>query len=58
MSRRDAIFCVSTCEKTPNERAMLERQIEAVDGQTDELVYELYGLTAGSLQENKDQMLI
>jgi hypothetical protein len=31
--------------KTPNERAMLERQIEAVDGQIDGLVYELYGLS-------------
>ena len=31
--------------KTPNERVRLERQIEAVDGQIDELVYELYGLT-------------
>jgi hypothetical protein len=31
--------------KTPNERVMLERQVEAVDGQIDALVYELYGLT-------------
>jgi hypothetical protein len=32
--------------KTPNERTMLERQVEAVDGQIDGLVYELYGLAA------------
>ena len=31
--------------KTPNERTMLERQIEATDTQIDALVYELYGLT-------------
>jgi type I restriction-modification system DNA methylase subunit len=31
--------------KTPNERTMVERQIETVDGQIDGLVYELYGLT-------------
>jgi hypothetical protein len=31
--------------KTPNERTMLERQVEAVDGQIDGLVYELYGLS-------------
>ncbi len=31
--------------KTPNEKAALERQIAATDGQIDQLVYELYGLT-------------
>jgi hypothetical protein len=36
--------------KTPNERAMVERRIEAVDGQIDGLVYELYGLTEGEIK--------
>lgn len=31
--------------RTPNEKAALERQIAATDGQIDALVYELYGLT-------------
>ncbi len=31
--------------KDPNERKMLQRQIEATDCQIDQLVYELYGLT-------------
>ena len=31
--------------KTPTEKAALERQIAATDGQIDQLVYELYGLT-------------
>ena len=31
--------------KTPNEKAALGRQIAATDGQIDQLVYELYGLT-------------
>ncbi|MDD2837000.1 MAG: hypothetical protein PHY05_12735 [Methanothrix sp.] len=30
---------------TPHEKTALERQIEAMDGQIDALVYELYGLT-------------
>lgn len=30
---------------TPNEKAMLQRQIESTDGQIDGLVYKLYGLT-------------
>jgi len=29
----------------PDEKKVLERQVEAVDGQIDRLVYELYGLT-------------
>ncbi|MBN1505925.1 MAG: hypothetical protein JW955_03720 [Sedimentisphaerales bacterium] len=32
--------------RTPNEKEALERQIAATDGQIDQLVYELYGLTA------------
>ncbi len=31
--------------RTPNEEAVLRRQVEAVDGQIDRLVYELYGLS-------------
>ena len=31
--------------KTPNEKQMLQRQIDATDKQIDNLVYELYGLT-------------
>ncbi len=31
---------------TPHEKTVLKRQIDATDGQIDQLVYELYGLTA------------
>ena len=31
--------------KTPNEKETIQRQIAATDAQTDQLVYELYGLT-------------
>jgi hypothetical protein len=31
--------------RLPQEKTMLQRQIEATDGQIDRLVYELYGLT-------------
>ncbi len=31
--------------KTPQERTMLQRQIDATDKQIDQLVYQLYGLT-------------
>lgn len=31
--------------RTPNETALLQRQIEAADRQIDRLVYELYGLS-------------
>ena len=31
--------------QTPGEKARLQRQVEATDGQIDGLVYELYGLT-------------
>lgn len=31
--------------RTPHEQTALQRQIEAIDGQIDALVYELYGLT-------------
>jgi hypothetical protein len=36
--------------KTPTERAALERQIAATDGQIDALVYELYGLTDAEIK--------
>jgi len=35
-----------TDAKTPTEKELLQRQIDATDGQIDRLVYELYGLTA------------
>jgi hypothetical protein len=35
---------------TPNEKAALRRQIAATDGQIDQLVYELYGLTEDEIQ--------
>ena len=31
--------------RTPQEKTSLDRQITATDGQIDQLVYELYGLT-------------
>jgi hypothetical protein len=31
--------------KTPSDRTAIQRQIDATDGQIDQLVYELYGLT-------------
>jgi hypothetical protein len=31
--------------KTPNEKVVLQRQIDGTDNQIDRLVYELYGLT-------------
>jgi hypothetical protein len=31
--------------RTPNEKALLQRQIETADGQIDTLVYQLYGLS-------------
>jgi hypothetical protein len=34
-----------TSAKTPNDKTMLQRQVEATDQQIDRLVYELYGLT-------------
>jgi hypothetical protein len=36
--------------KTPNEKESLQRQIAATDGQIDQLVYELYGLTADEIK--------
>jgi hypothetical protein len=36
--------------QTPHERTLLQRQIEATDGQIDRLVYELYGLTEEEIQ--------
>jgi hypothetical protein len=36
--------------KTPNEKETLQRQIAATDEQIDQLVYELYGLTADEIK--------
>jgi len=36
--------------KTPREREAIERQIAATDAQVDQLVYELYGLTADEIK--------
>ena len=36
--------------KTPHEKKSLETQIAATDRQIDQLVYELYGLTAKEIQ--------
>ncbi len=36
--------------KTDHEKTVLERQISATDRQIDELVYELYGLTAEEIK--------
>ena len=36
--------------KTPQERAVLERQIAATDKAIDQLVYELYGLTEDEIR--------
>ena len=40
--------CATT--KTPHEQTALERQMAAVDGQIDRLVYELYGLTEAEIK--------
>lgn len=36
--------------KVPNDKTRLQREIDAVDGQIDALVYELYGLTAEEIK--------
>jgi hypothetical protein len=36
--------------KNPNERTRLQRQIDSTDGQIDQLVYELYGLTEDEIK--------
>ena len=36
--------------RTPQEKAVLERQIAATDGMIDRLVYELYGLTEAEIK--------
>jgi DNA-binding protein H-NS len=36
--------------KTEQEKTVIQRQIEATDKQIDELVYELYGLTAEEIK--------
>ncbi|MFH1970098.1 MAG: hypothetical protein ABIJ53_07240, partial [Verrucomicrobiota bacterium] len=38
-----------TAAKTDHERTLLERQISATDREIDQLVYELYGLTASEI---------
>jgi peptidoglycan hydrolase CwlO-like protein len=35
----------STPARTPQEKEMIQREIESTDGAIDRLVYELYGLT-------------
>ena len=40
----------STTAKTTHERTALARQIEAMDGEIDRLVYELYGLSDAELR--------
>jgi hypothetical protein len=39
-----------TGARTPNEQTSLQRQITATDGQIDQLVYELYGLTDAEIK--------
>jgi hypothetical protein len=36
--------------KTPHDKESLQRQIDATDRQIDQLVYELYGLTADEIE--------
>ena len=36
--------------RTDHEQTLLQRQIEATDGQIDKLVYELYGLTEDEIK--------
>ena len=36
--------------KTPHDKESLQRQIDATDRQIDQLVYELYGLTADEIR--------
>ena len=40
----------ATAAKTPDEQARLQRQIDATDRQIDQLVYDLYGLTAEEIR--------
>jgi hypothetical protein len=40
----------SSAAKTPQERSVLQRQIDATDRQIDQLVYELYGLTDAEIR--------
>jgi hypothetical protein len=41
--------------RTPHEQTALQRQIEAIDGQIDALVYELYGLTEEEIRIMEDK---
>ncbi len=41
--------------KTAHEKNILQRQIEATDGQIDRLVYELYGLTDEEIKIVEEQ---
>lgn len=36
--------------KSPHEKTLLEREIDATDGEIDELVYQIYGLTADEIR--------
>jgi hypothetical protein len=38
--------------KTPHEQESLQRQVAATEGQIDTLVYELYGLTEGTMRDS------
>ena len=40
----------SAAAKNPNDKTNLQREIEATDRQIDQLVYELYGLTAEEIR--------
>jgi len=42
--------------KTPNEKKMIQRQIEATDKQIDKLVYELYGLSEEEIKIIEDSL--
>jgi hypothetical protein len=44
LSKRNAVL------KTPNDKVRLERVIETIDRQIDQLVYELYGLTESEIE--------
>ncbi len=43
-------FADTASAKTAHEKTMLQRQITATDHQIDQLVYELYGLTADEIR--------
>ncbi len=45
-----ALHRQAAAARLPQEKEMLQRQIQATDGQIDHLVYELYGLTVGEIK--------